>query len=181
MTSAARDEHVTPEVSEAARAPGLGGEPGLKVLEAVPVEALLAAEENGGVLECADSVDLDAMTVESSTRSDRRVVGLVECGGMCDADDAAVVDPQRHERRPHRNLAHEVVRAVDGIDDPGRCPTYGLAAGCRGQTLLFAQDVVGGPRGRDVRADGGFRGEIGLGHPGAVVFAASLGILPVVV
>ncbi|SKX66792.1 Uncharacterised protein [Mycobacteroides abscessus subsp. abscessus] len=85
-----------------------------------------------------------------------------------DADHRHAVDQQSDQRGPDRDAAHEVLGAVDGVDDP--LPT----GQDRVTAELFAEDLVVGEDGREAFADHLLAREVGVGDRGEVGFGVDL-------
>ena len=131
------DEHVHPEVAEAPRDPAPLGEREEPVGDSPPRELARARVAERRVLDPADRGDVDPAVVAVGALAARRPPALAERRGGRDADHRPAVALERDERRPDRDPADEVPRAVDRVDDPTRVRLLAAA--------LLAEEALGRP------------------------------------
>src|SRR6266542_3634669 len=158
---ARRHQRIAQVVAEPALAIGRIDQPE----EAVPV-ARLAQEVEPGMpqvrrAEITEIRDVDGLAVVMGAAAPPR---RVEVAGHRVVDDAGDDLPrvlERDQRGPDGDAANEVLRAVDGVDDP---PSLGTAL--RAELLAEDADVGEGPA--EHRDDRLLRLAVGLGHRGEV-------------
>ncbi len=186
------DEHVGPEVAVGAGAPAVVHE-----VEEVVAPAALAPPPEGGVRQrrVAETADL-RHGMRFADDSDRPVQAPepggppapLQRGRGDEPEHGRLVDDEADERGPHGHTAHEVLRAVDGVDDPapgavaGRLELltlHGVArpgplelradellgravgVGDRREVRLALDDEVVGPEARDRHPLDGVREDVG--------------------
>jgi len=161
------DEHVRPEVAERPRPPDPLGQRD----EAVAVVAAPAGERRirqERVVDRGDSGDVE--TTRTGRAGCPRAVAAsgppsaVKGRRGHDAEDDRVVDPQRDQRRPDGDATDEVLRPIDGVDDPGAFAGAGRAGFLADDRVVRPFGGEGSPYGvfdRAVRV--GDRGQVGLG------------------
>jgi signal transduction histidine kinase len=88
---------------------------------------------------------MDPAVVSVRALASRRPPPLAERGRGCQADERAAVALERDERRPDRDPADEVPRAVDRIDDPARVRLLAAA--------LLAEEALAGAAFGDLAAE----------------------------
>ena len=101
--------------------------------------------------------DTEPLAVEEGAAAAARGVELAGDGIVDDADRDLAMLLERDQRRPDRDVAHEVLRAVDGIDDPARRDIPGAAE-------LLAEEPVLGERPAEDLDDRAFGFAVRLGH-----------------
>ena len=140
------EQHVLPEVAEAARRPHAAGE-----REERLAEVAQARVGEDGVLEPRDLRDADRLAVRERAAAARRPPAPPERGRRDDRDLVLERDQRREERDP----AHVVLRRVDRVHDPAASVALVVA-------VLLADDHVVGPLAREHGADRLLDGLVGL-------------------
>jgi len=111
--------------------------------EAVPPAGAPHEVEAGvdelGLAQLGDVRDADALAVQEGAAATSSGEELARDGIVDDADRDLARLLTRDERRPHRNVADEVLGAVDGVDDPAAIARPALAE-------LLAEEAVVGER-----------------------------------
>lgn len=160
IDGALRHQHVLPEVAESAHAPHVVGQGDQRVAVAAVPPARQRRERHRGMGHVTHLGHMDAggmihVRAHVRTAVAQREPAGVQVRGRHHADDDAVAVLQADQRGPHRHAAHEVLRAVDRVDDPAPAGGVLLAE------LLAVDRVVGALGGQNV-TDGALRGAVGV-------------------
>ena len=83
--------------------------------------------------------DPHGLAVQPGSAAPHRLISLTERGGVHHAEDRMVVHRERDQGSPDLDPVGEVLRGVDGVDDPSP-----VAAAATLQAFLLAEDGVGG-------------------------------------
>ena len=158
------DEHVLPEVAEAARAAGplLEGDQRAGQAERIPAVVVRDAHLRLGQLGDGRHVHLAGDPVGGHVRPEAGTTPptTVEGGRRHHAEHGAAVGMgERDQRGPHRDAADEARGAVDRVDHP--TPRRILRAG---HAVLLAERGVLGPCRREAIDDEPLHATIDLGH-----------------
>ena len=129
------DEHVRPEVAEAARVPRAPRERRHVVLD---------RERENGLLDSGDRRDVHGLAVRERTGPALGPPAASKRRRRDDADSHDRVLLERDQRRPHRDPARVVARPVDRVDDPATRARADRA-------LLLTEDRVVGPSSASIR------------------------------
>src|SRR5439155_3200314 len=112
------DEHVLPEIADAARRPRALGEVDELLALAEVEEVARTRVADDGVLDAVDRRYADLLAVQERAVAARRPPATVQRGRRHDADLDPAVPLERDQRREHGDAADEVLGAVDRVEDP---------------------------------------------------------------
>ena len=150
----ARDEHVSPEVSEPPAAARVSQEVEERLLPRATEPVVDAREDHERVVQLP-LARAELATVPSRAAAPDGLVPLAQRGRARHPEHRPSLHLEREQRRPDRDAVGEVLRAVDRVHDPDAVP--GALA------VLLAGHGVGGEPGGDHLADRGLDLEVGLG------------------
>ncbi len=167
-----RDEHVLPEVADAAEPPAAVGELQELVADPVGVEAFLGVprERDLRVVERGHGRGSDGFAVAERSEPAARPPAAVQGGRRDDAEHELAGVLETDQRAPDRQAAHVALGPVDRVDDPTE---LGVGRGARIVPELLAQHRVTGRR-RQAVADRPLHRMIGLADRREVGFGAHL-------
>ena len=150
----ARDEHVSPEVSEPPAPARVPQETEERLLPRPAQPVVHAREDHERVIELPVA-RVELATVPVRATSPDGLVSLAERRRARHPEHRPAFDLEREERRPDGHAVREVPRAVDRVHDPDPVPGT--------LPLLLAGHGVGGVAVGDHLADRGLHLEVGLG------------------
>src|SRR6266508_198951 len=133
-------EHVLPEVADASCHPRALRQLDEPIADTLGEEAPGARVADDRILDPGDPRDVDRLAVEVGPFAAGGPPAPVQRRRGNDADDELAVALEPDQRREHGNPAHEVLGAVDGVDDPADRAASDLAA------LLAEHRVARGER-----------------------------------